>query len=85
MFWFAGGGEAEVLIGSADLMHRNLDRRVEVLVPLPGEREREQATALLDLAFDPATSAWELDGDGVWTRQPGEDLQESLIALHHRR
>ncbi len=47
------------------MMHRNLDRRVEVLVRLPGEDERRGRSAgLLDLAFDADTSAWELDSDG---------------------
>ena len=65
MFWFENGGEPAAWIGSADLMHRNLDRRVEVLVRLPGGRRRRVRSAdLLDLAFDPDTAAWELDSDG---------------------
>ncbi len=92
IFWFADGGTPTAYIGSADLMHRNLDRRVEVLVRLPGEREVQQVTSLLDLAFDPTTSAWELQPDGEWKLpDPGPhspplvDLQEALIAQHHRR
>ena len=93
IFWFADGGTPAAYIGSADLMHRNLDRRVEVLVKLPGENEVRQVSDLLDLAFDPTTSAWELQPDGEWLRPaaPGPhdpplvDLQESLVAAHHRR
>ena len=91
VFAFANGGDPAVFIGSADLMHRNLDRRVEVLVRLPGEAAVGQVSALLDLAFDPNTSAWDLHPDGEWSR-PGRspdgvplvDLQEALIAAHHR-
>jgi len=83
VFCFENGGEREVLIGSADLMHRNLDRRVEVLAPLPDPALGEDVVAFLDLAFDPATTAWELGADGEWRRTEGEqDLQETLIALH---
>ena len=72
-------------------MHRNLDRRVEVLVRLPGEAAVRQVSDLLDLAFDPSTAAWDLGSDGEW-RRPGPtpdgvplvDLQEALIAAHHR-
>jgi polyphosphate kinase len=62
-----------------------------VLVKLPTEQSVDQVTRLLDLAFDPHTSAWELAADGTWTRStspddaPMVDLQESLISLHSRR
>jgi polyphosphate kinase len=91
IYWFGNDGSPDVYIGSSDLMHRNLDRRVEVLVRLPGEAATEQVSALLELAFDPHTSAWELAPDGTWTRntspdeEPMIDLQETLIAQHSRR
>ena len=85
VFWFAGGGTPRAWIGSADLMHRNLDRRVEVLVELPAAGEVSQMEQLLDLAFDEHTSAWELAADGTWTRTDGvRDLQETLVAQHRR-
>ncbi|WP_198412667.1 RNA degradosome polyphosphate kinase [Nocardioides mangrovicus] len=92
IFWFADGGAPTAYIGSADLMHRNLDRRVEVLVKLPGSAEVDQVGEILDLAFDPRTSAWQLAADGEWTRPatapdggPLQDLQETLIEQHRRR
>ena len=86
VFWFDNGGEAEAWIGSADMMHRNLDRRVEVLVRLPGDEERGAVRDLLDLAFDEQTSAWVLDSEGVWTRNDAPvHLQERLIERQRRR
>jgi polyphosphate kinase len=89
-YWFENGGDPVVWIGSADLMHRNLDRRVEVLVRLPSPTTVGQVGQVLDLAFDHDTRAWELDAKGSWSRSavPGEgarDLQETLVALHRRR
>ena len=52
VFWFENGGTPSVWIGSADLMHRNLDRRVEALVDLPGQAQIDEVSRLLDLAFD---------------------------------
>ena len=86
VFRFANGGEPESWIGSADLMHRNLDRRVEVLVRLPGEDNQREVDRLLDLAFDDDTSAWELGPDGTWSRNAGtRHLHEVLIAEQRRR
>ncbi|MFI7586596.1 RNA degradosome polyphosphate kinase [Spongisporangium articulatum] len=87
VFWFAGGGEPVVYIGSADMMHRNLDRRVEALVRLRDPRDVAELERLLDLTMDPETASWHLAEDGTWTRHhldeagdPLRDLQAHLIA-----
>jgi polyphosphate kinase len=92
IFWFENGGEPEAWIGSSDLMHRNLDRRVEVLVQIPNMTHVREVGALLDLGFDPRTASWSLGPDGEWVRHhrdadghPLLDLQAALIAMHRRR
>ncbi|GAA4374752.1 RNA degradosome polyphosphate kinase [Nocardioides caricicola] len=86
VFWFENGGDPVAWIGSADMMHRNLDRRVEVLVRLPGEDNVSAITELLDLAFADDTDAWVLDSDGEWHRNGGPvHLQEMLIDEQRRR
>ncbi len=92
VFWFENGGAPQAWIGSADLMHRNLDRRIECLVRLPGEAQVEEVGRLLDQAFDDGTSSWWLTPAGEWERHhldadglPLRDLQESQIATKRRR
>ncbi|HET7735937.1 MAG TPA: RNA degradosome polyphosphate kinase [Nocardioidaceae bacterium] len=92
IFWFENGGEPTAWLGSADLMHRNLDRRVEVLAELPGQALVDEVGRVLDLAFDARTSSWHLGPDGQWTRHhlddrgaPLLDLQETLIEYSGRR
>ena len=86
LFMFGDGDAAEVFIGSADLMHRNLDRRVETLVRLVDDQQRAALTSLFDRAMDPGTDAWDLAGDGEWHRaerdgeEPLGDFQQTLIA-----
>jgi polyphosphate kinase len=85
IYWFENGGSPSVWIGSADLMHRNLDRRVEVLVQVPSEDNVVQVADLLGLAFAPTTYAWELGPDGDWAPNGGTDhLQELLIERQRR-
>src|SRR5689334_21114077 len=86
LFAFANGGDPTAWIGSADLMHRNLDRRVEVLARLPLADHVRAVDELFDLAFEPTTNAWILDSAGAWTRNDGVvDLQETLIEQQRRR
>jgi polyphosphate kinase len=82
---FANGGDTETWIGSADLMHRNLDRRVEVLVRLSAEHAA-QVGRLFDLGFEDTTKAWIGQPDGTWAPhtldaagEPCVDIQEYLI------
>ncbi len=79
VFAFGAGDDREVWIGSADLMHRNLDRRVEVLVRVPSGSHVDQLTDLLALMSADETLSWHLGADGSWTRVDGADVQEVLI------
>jgi polyphosphate kinase len=92
VFWFENGGTPSVWIGSADLMHRNLDRRVECLVELPDETLAQDIGRMLDISFDERTSSWWLTSSGDWERHhiddggnPLRDLQEISIATKRRR
>ena len=68
------------------MMHRNLDRRVEVLVRLPETPLVARVGELLDLAFGPDTAAWELRSNGDWVHNgAGTSYQETLIERHRRR
>jgi polyphosphate kinase len=84
-------GEPEYWIGSADLMHRNLDRRVETMVRVCDGSAREHLRDMLNLAFAPDVAAWELRPDGQWQRNPGppgrplRDYQEVLMRRHASR
>jgi len=81
-----GGGEPpEVWIGSADMMHRNLDRRIEALVLITDPGHRRDLAGMVDTVFEDDASCWELGPDGSWSRRAAEDgrplrdIQESLI------
>jgi polyphosphate kinase len=66
IFRFGKGAEAIYLIGSADLMERNLDRRVEVLTPVRDLALRARLDEILSVLLADETLAWKLDGDGIW-------------------
>ena len=81
---------AEYLIGSADLMPRNLDHRVEALVPVADPRLRSRLAEMLQIDLGDDTLSWELGADGTWQKIPTVKgvsthlaLQELAIARAH--
>ena len=79
-------------IGSTDLMHRNLDRRVEVLASITNPAHVAEISELFDIAFAKGTASWKLQPHGGWTQftsgddeQPLLDMQEHLINAKSRR
>ncbi|GAA3978735.1 RNA degradosome polyphosphate kinase [Thermobifida alba] len=92
VFVFENGGEPQVWIGSADLMPRNLDRRVEALIRVVDPGQRARLVGLMDLAMADSTSTWHLNPDGSWTRFTHDeegtrllDLQSTLRGDRHLR
>ncbi|MEV1242601.1 RNA degradosome polyphosphate kinase [Nonomuraea sp. NPDC050022] len=85
IYEFGLGRRPEVWIGSADLMRRNLERRVEALVKVTSQQHRAYLIDLMDRATADTTSAWLLNSDGTWVRHPGEDLQSILIGTRRWR
>ena len=86
IFAFGEGDGERIYLGSADLMQRNLDRRVETAFPLREKRHREKVRRLLDLQLSDTANGWELNTDGEFERRhPGEgeeplDSQALLLA-----
>jgi len=92
IFLFGGGGETVALIGSADMMHRNLDRRVEALVHLVDPRHLADLDALMKRGMSDEYMHWKLGADGRWIRHhldadgaPLTDLQTAMIEMHAKR
>jgi polyphosphate kinase len=67
IYSFEAGANASLFIGSADLMPRNLDRRVEVLAPIENARSRQELQAVLDSLFADDVHAWTLARNGSWS------------------
>jgi polyphosphate kinase len=87
VFYFHNQGQEDIFIGSADMMHRNLDRRVEALVRVKRPDTRARIKEILELALSDDCSTWSLSGDGRWHRiepsddQSRRDLQHELMRL----
>lgn len=86
IFWFRNAGAAEVYIGSADWMARNLDRRVECVTPVDDPRLRQRLEALLSIYLADNRRAWTLEPDGRYRQRQPADLPErdSQQVLAHR-
>ncbi|WP_134322437.1 RNA degradosome polyphosphate kinase [Cumulibacter soli] len=83
--YFHNDARPEVFIGSADLMHRNLDRRVEVLLRVDDSAARSQIIAMVERMMDDDIIGWDLQADGTWrnsedgSEQPMVDFQAEQI------
>ncbi len=78
IFSFDNGGDPDIFIGSADMMHRNLDRRVETLVKITQTDQIRQLHEIFDLGMSESVAVWELKANGVWSRETHNVLGEKL-------
>ena len=92
IFYFHNGGDEEFFIGSADLMTRNLESRVEVITPIDDEAMREELRTILDIQLADRRNAWDMqsDGDYISRRDPDDgddvgDCQQALIDAAEKR
>jgi polyphosphate kinase len=77
---FRNGEEQEWWLGSADMMHRNLDRRIEVMLQVTDRVARSQLSDVTDSAWGASIRCWNLTSDGSWVRSGDVDHQAGLIA-----
>ncbi|HNC15234.1 MAG TPA: polyphosphate kinase 1, partial [Solirubrobacterales bacterium] len=87
VYAFQRGGDWNIFIGSADLMPRNLDARVELVTPVEDEIARDQILDVMERCFSDNSNSWVLDSSGNWSRlspEGGErrNAQEELMERH---
>jgi polyphosphate kinase len=82
---FENGGDPEYWLGSADLMHRNLDRRVETLVRVKDGAVRDRLRGVLDRLTADDVRRWDLDADGAWHQAGTVDVQSELLGVARER
>ena len=78
IFAFDNAGDPDIFIGSADMMHRNLDRRVETLVKITQSDQIRQLHEIFDLGMSESVAVWELKANGAWSRETHNVLGEKL-------
>ena len=84
IFAFHNDGEPVVYIGSADMMHRNLDRRVEALVRVSTPAHVKEVNDLFTLSMSDTTSSWHLQPDGEWVRRSRDGDDKPLLDIQDR-
>jgi polyphosphate kinase len=86
VFMFEAGGDTSVYLGSADLMPRNLDHRIEVVAPVEDRRSKDEISSVFDTLMADNADAWLLDAEGGWMRLlPGADRNRSTHTVLMRR
>jgi polyphosphate kinase len=87
VYYFRNAGEEEWFIGSADCMKRNLESRVEIVVPVEDPALREELRTVLDAQLTPGRGAWEMQADGTYVRvgDNARNCQQVLIDVAEKR
>ena len=91
IYYFRNNGAEDYFIGSADMMHRNLDRRVESLVSIEAEKHKVRLQGILDDSVSDQYSTWKLDEENQWVRHIKDvdgnylvNFQDHFIEKHNR-
>ena len=91
IYYFRNGGAEDYFIGSADMMHRNLDRRVESLVLIESEKHKQRLAAILDDSVSDNYSTWKLTDENSWVRNIKDhdgnylvNFQDHFVDRHNR-
>ncbi len=89
IFWFNNDGDAEVFIGSADWMRRNLDRRVEAVTPIEDNKIKKEIKHLLDSYLEANKDSWNMQSDGSYTKNQllndkKKYIQEKIIKQYKK-
>ena len=89
IFWFNNDGNAEVFIGSADWMRRNLDRRVEAVTPIEDNKIKKEIKHLLDSYLEANKDSWNMQSDGTYTKNQilndkKKYIQEKIIKQYKK-
>ena len=91
IYYFRNDGAEDYFIGSADMMQRNLDRRVESLVRIESEKHKVRLQGILDDSISDSYSTWKLDDDNQWVRNIKDvdgnylvNFQDHFIEKHNR-
>jgi polyphosphate kinase len=89
IYYFHNGGDEEYLIGSADCMKRNLESRIEVVIPVEDPALREELRAMLDVQLEAGRGSWMMQADGTyiprWTSDTVPSSHQVLIDLAAKR
>ncbi|HEY7537941.1 MAG TPA: polyphosphate kinase 1, partial [Gaiellaceae bacterium] len=80
IFVFQAGDSSTYLLGSADLMPRNLDHRIEIVTPVESQRAQAELNTILDTLLADNMQAWELNGDGHWNRVENGNGKRMTVA-----
>jgi polyphosphate kinase len=91
IYYFRNGGAEDYFIGSADMMHRNLDRRVESLILIESEKHKQRLAAILDDSVSDKYSTWKLNDENSWVRNIKDhdgnylvNFQDHFVDRHNR-